>query len=84
MPRESIHRQTIALPARTARRVKALARAKDMSTTKLLARLVEQGLGAEEAQRARFLDLAGKFRSAADGDEAERLGDELGRMVFGG
>jgi len=79
-----IHRQTVALPAATARRAKALARAKGVSTSRLLARLVEQGLESEESSRERFIELAGKFRAASDPTEARRLGDQLGRMVFGG
>jgi hypothetical protein len=30
-----------------------------------------------------FLDLAKRLRSATDSGEANRLGDKLGRMVFG-
>jgi hypothetical protein len=31
-----------------------------------------------------FLKLVERFRNAADAKEAQRLGDKLGRMVFGG
>lgn len=31
-----------------------------------------------------FFDLAERFRNETSPDEARRLGDELGRMVFGG
>jgi len=31
-----------------------------------------------------FFDLAERFRSATDPNDVQRLGDELGRMVFGG
>jgi len=81
---KTIHRQTVSLPAHTARRVKALARSKDISTSRLLCRLVEEGLEAEERQRAQFFELAKRFRSATEPEEAARLGDQLGRMVFGG
>jgi len=31
-----------------------------------------------------FRDLAERFRAAKDPIEAQRLGDQLGRMIFGG
>ena len=40
-----------------------------------------------EAQKSRekeFFELAERFRNTKDAKEAERLGDQLGRMVFGG
>lgn len=78
------HRQTVTLSASTARRAKALARAKGVSTSRLLARLVEEGLESEQSRQTRFRDLARKFRSTTDPAEARKLGDVLGRMVFGG
>lgn len=30
-----------------------------------------------------FFELAKRFRAATDPDEVKRLGDELGRLVFG-
>ncbi len=82
--RESVHRQTVALPAATARRVKALAREKRTSASQMLAQLVEIGLDAEQSRREQFLKLARQFRAASDPSDAARLGEELGRMVFGG
>ncbi|MGH9414450.1 MAG: hypothetical protein ACRD0Y_12030 [Terriglobales bacterium] len=81
---KAIRRQSVALPAATARRIKALARERHTSASRVLAQMVEQGLEAEQARRAQFLDLAQKFRSASDPGEVERLGDQLGRMAFGG
>jgi hypothetical protein len=78
------HRQTVSLPAATARRAKALARAKGVSTSRLLARLVEEGLELERSRENRFLELAHKFRATADPAQARKLGEQLGRMVFGG
>jgi hypothetical protein len=40
-------------------------------------------VSATNAQHRAVEDLAERFR-CADPDEAKRLGDELGRMVFGG
>jgi hypothetical protein len=37
----------------------------------------------EQQRNAEFLQLAERFREATDPEEVERLGDELGRMVFG-
>jgi len=39
-----------------------------------------------EAQRRKereFFDLAERFRSATNPDEVKRLGDQMGRMIFG-
>jgi hypothetical protein len=50
----------------------------------MLGELIENGLAAEKAKQQEFFELAKNFRSAADPKEAKRLGDKLGRMVFGG
>lgn len=81
---KSVHRQTVTLSAAAARRVKALAREKGVSTSRLLSRLVEAGLESELGRQGRFLELAGRFRATSDPAEARKLGDQLGRMVFGG
>ncbi|MGH9473441.1 MAG: hypothetical protein ACRD1M_11955 [Terriglobales bacterium] len=64
--------------------MRALAREKGVSTSRLLARLVEVGLESEQQRRERFMSLAERFPTAADPTEAERPGQALGRMVFGG
>ncbi len=38
----------------------------------------------ENRKQQEFFDLAERFRRATDPDGVKRLGDELGRMVFGG
>jgi hypothetical protein len=50
----------------------------------MLVELIENGLEAEKHKQQRFFELAELFRNATDPEEAKRLGDELGRMVFGG
>ena len=49
----------------------------------MLVELIENGLEAEKRKQREFFELADRFRSAEDPQEARRLGDQLGRMVFG-
>jgi hypothetical protein len=50
----------------------------------MLIELIENGIEAEKRKQQEFFELAGIFRTAKDPEEAKRLGDELGRIVFGG
>ena len=50
----------------------------------MLVELIENGIEAEERKQQEFFELAKRSRSATDPEEAKRLGDKLGRMVFGG
>jgi hypothetical protein len=49
----------------------------------VLVELIEGGMEAEKRKQQEFFNLAERFRSATDPDEVKRLGDQLGRMVFG-
>lgn len=40
------------------------------------------GIRAEEAKQREFEKLVEHFRNASDAQEAKRLGDKLGRMLF--
>jgi hypothetical protein len=50
----------------------------------MLLELIENGIHAEKRKQQRFLALAESFRTEQDPAAANRLGDELGKMVFGG
>jgi phosphopantetheinyl transferase len=50
----------------------------------MLVELIENGIDAEKRKQQQFLALAERFRSERDPEVANRLGNELGRMVFGG
>jgi len=76
-------RQSVTLSAGVARRVRKLARAKRASASRVIAELVESGLQAQEAERARFLRLADQLTSSKDRDEQERIKEELARLTFG-
>jgi len=45
--------------------------------------LIELGIEARKQKEKAFFDLAERFRSTRDPQQAKRLGDELGRLVFG-
>jgi hypothetical protein len=49
----------------------------------MLVEPIEIGLEAEKRKQQEFFKLAERFRNATDPEEANRLGEELGRMVFG-
>ena len=61
-----------------------MAKARRLSANRMLVELIEDGMEAQKKKQQQFFELAESFRSAADPEEAKRLGDELGRMVFGG
>jgi hypothetical protein len=77
-------RQSVTLPAKTALQVRTLAKSRRLSATRMLVELIENGIEAEKRKQQEFFELAERFRNEGDPEEAKRLGDELGRMVFGG
>ena len=76
-------RQSVSLPAATAAKVRTLAKTRRLSSNRMLVELIENGIEAEKRKQQEFFELAERFRSATDPNDAKRLGDELGRMVFG-
>ncbi|HYK17723.1 MAG TPA: hypothetical protein VEV37_06865 [Bryobacteraceae bacterium] len=55
-----------------------------LSANRTIVELIEIGIEAEQRKQEEFFELAERFRNATDPKEVKRLGDELGRMVFGG
>jgi hypothetical protein len=49
----------------------------------MLVELIENGIDAEKRKQQEFFDLAKRFRAATDPEEVSRLGDQMGRMIFG-
>lgn len=43
----------------------------------------ENAIDAEKRKEQEFFELAEWFRAATDPEEIRRLGDQMGRMVFG-
>jgi hypothetical protein len=77
-------RQSVSLPANVAGQVRSLwRRTGGFSTNRMLVELIENGIEAETRKQQESFELAERFRNTADAKEAKRLGDQLGRMVFG-
>ena len=76
-------RQSVSLPAGTAKRVRAIAKARRTSASRVLVDLIETGLDAKEAEKERFFALARRFKEATDPAESDRLREELARLTFG-
>jgi len=76
-------RQSVTLPSKTALQVRGLARKRRVSANRVLVELVEEGIKAQKRRQEHFFELTRQLRAAADPEEVERLGNELGRMVFG-
>jgi len=77
-------RQSISLPVNVAAQVRSMAKKRRLSSNRMLVELIENGIEAEERKQQEFFELAERFRSTTDPEEAKRLGDKLGRMVFSG
>jgi predicted DNA-binding protein len=80
---EKTVRQSVSLPARVARRVKALAKTNSTSANRIIVELIESGIEAREQEKNRFFELADRLAHSTGPDEQKRLKDELARMTFG-
>ena len=61
-----------------------MAKSRRLSATRMLVEFFENGIEANKRKQQEFFDLAERFRNESNSDAARRLGDQLGRMVFGG
>jgi len=83
MPATKHVRRSVSLPAPIAKQVDRMAKAQRLSDNRVLVELIELGIEARKQKEKAFFELAERFRSATDPDEAKQLGEELGNMVFG-
>ena len=80
---EKAVRQSVSLPPRLAKQVGSMAKSRKLSKNRMLLELIENGIDAEKRKQQQFFALAERFRNEQDPEAANRLGDQLGRMVFG-
>ena len=83
MPTTKQVRRSVTLPAQIAQQVERLAKRRRLSDNRVLVELIEQGIEATKRKEQMFFELAERFRSSKDPDVVKKLGDELGRFVFG-
>jgi predicted transcriptional regulator len=76
-------RRSVTLPAQIAQQVDRLAKRRRLSDNRVLVELIEQGIAAEKEKENAFFKLAERFRSSSNPEETKKLGDQLGRFVFG-
>jgi hypothetical protein len=77
-------RQSVSLPTNVAAQVRSMAKRRRLSANRMLVELIENGVEAEKSKQQEFFNLAERFRRATDPKEVNRLGEQMGRMVFGG
>jgi hypothetical protein len=75
-------RRSVSLPAPIAKQVDRMAKTQRLSDNRVLVELIELGIEARKQKEKAFFELAERFRAASDPEEAKRLGDELGLLVF--
>jgi metal-responsive CopG/Arc/MetJ family transcriptional regulator len=83
MPERKQVRRSVSLPARVAKHVDNLAKRRRLSDNRILLELIEEGIEARKHKEQAFFELAGRFRASRDPAEIKKLGNELGRFVFG-
>ena len=76
-------RQSVSIPTRIAKRVRALAKTRKTSANRILVDLIEAGLESREAEKERFFSLVTRLTQSKDAAERQRLKEELARMTFG-
>jgi hypothetical protein len=63
--------------------VETLPKERDLSDSRVLVELIEQGIEARQQKEKASFQLAERFRAADDPEQVKQLGNQLGRFVFG-
>ena len=76
-------RQSVSLPHRIAKRVRAIAKTRKTSANRVLVDLIEAGIRSKETEKELFFALTNRLSESTDPSERERIKKELARMTFG-
>lgn len=66
-----------------ARRIRALAKRENRSSSRVIVDLIEAGLDAREREKKTFFELADRLASSSDVSEQKRLKRDLARLTYG-
>jgi ribosomal protein L1 len=80
---EKAVRQSVTIPTRIAKRVRAIAKTRKTSASRVLVDLIEAGMQSKEAEKERFFTLANQLSEASDPAARQKIKKELARMTFG-
>ena len=80
---EKAVRQSFTIPTRIAKHVRAIAKTRKTSASRVLVDLIEAGMQSKEAEKERFFALANQLSETLDPVERQKLKKELARMTFG-
>jgi metal-responsive CopG/Arc/MetJ family transcriptional regulator len=83
MPSIKQVRKSVSLPTKLSQEVSRIAKRRRLSDNRVIVELLEQGIEVSQQREQEFFKLATKFRSATDPMEVKKLGNDLGRFVFG-
>jgi len=81
--KEALGRVSVALTPELYREVSARAEENDMSLNRTILQLLRAGLEAERHKKEHLGEMLRRYRESTDPNEAERLANELGVMIFG-
>ena len=81
--REAPGRLSVALTPEIYGEVSARAEKNGISLNRAILQLLRAGIEAESRKKQRLEEMLRRYRECTDPREAERLGDELGAMIFG-
>lgn len=76
-------RRSVTLPSQVDRQIEAIAKKRRLSGNRVLVELVEMGLEARRLKEKALFELAERFRDSDDPEQVKKLGDQLGRFIFG-
>jgi hypothetical protein len=76
-------RLSIAMPPEIYKAISARAEQNGISLNRAVVQLLRAGLEAEQQKKQRLEELLRRYRECGDPQEAQRLGDEVGAMIFG-
>jgi hypothetical protein len=81
--REAWHRVSVSLTPEMHQEILERAEENDLSLNRTIIQILRAGLNAEREKKQRLDAMLRAYRESTDPTEVERLGDELGAMIFG-